>query len=416
MNLKKTFISGSILVITASFIGGAINYLYHLICLKFFNIKDYGTFESLVSLSYLVGVLINSYGLTTTYFISHSKPQHIKKTLSNVKQLTFRIASLASIFLIIIFPILYYFFNINVSITLYLVFVSQIFISFFASNYQSILQGLLKFKELSISSIILSFGKITFTTIFIVIGLKTLGAIGGLTLGLIFQIIFCEFSLKRFHSSTKKITLSLKTNSKFFKFLIFSGITNFCLISLFSTDLLLVKKFFSDQQVGIYSAASVLGRIIFFASSIINIVVFPLFVKNKSKEVFFYSLLYIFIISVSINLTFKLFPQYSLQPLTGSNYFEVMKIIPNFSIFFTLYSFYHLLSQFLLSQKNKALLFPIIITSLLQIILIILNHPNLETIINQSIYSLIPGVLTTSVLTFIKLTPNSVASTVSSHL
>jgi len=416
MNFKKTFISGSILVITASLIGGAINYLYHLVCLKLLNIKDYGTFESLISLSYLTGVLISSFSLTTVYFISHSQPNEIKPTINKIRQLTLKFALLTGLVLIIIFPALYRFFNINISIWLYLIFVIQIFASFFASNYQATLQGLLKFMELSISSLILSFGKIIFTTIFVIIGFKTLGAIGGLTLGLIFQIVFCEFALKKFHNPTKTINLKININSKFFKFLIFSGIINFFLISLFSTDLLLVKKFFPDQQVGIYSAASVLGRIIFFASSLINIVVFPLFIKNKNKQIFFYSLLYILIVSLLVNIIFRVFPQHILLPLTGLNYSEVMKIIPNFSIFFTLYSFYHLLSQFLLSQKNKALLFPVIITSLLQIVLIISNHPDLETIINQSIYSLIPGIVITSMLVFIKLTPNSVASAVSSHL
>jgi O-antigen/teichoic acid export membrane protein len=402
MNLKKTLISGSILVIAASFASSGFNYLYQLVCLKFLNIKDYGVFQSLFSLNYLIGVLISSYGLTIVYFISHSKPNQIKSIINHINNLTFKIAVLFSVFLIIISPIFYKFFNLDISFFLYLVFIIQVFISFFASNYQSILQGLLKFKELSISTLILSIGKIIFTIIFVVIGFKTIGAIGGLIAGAVLQIIFSKLSIQKINKPKSKTDLKLKINHTFLNFLFFSTIVNFCLISLFSTDILLVKKFFSYQEVGIYSAASILGRIIFFASSMINIVVFPLFVKNKNKKIFLYSFIYLVITSLFVNLIFKFFPQYSILPLTNQNYSAVINIIPSFCVFFTIYSLYSLICQFLLSQKNRLLVFPVVISFLLQIILISLNHQNLIEIINQSIYSLIPGLLITIYLLFTK--------------
>jgi O-antigen/teichoic acid export membrane protein len=399
MNFKNKIFSGSILVVFALFFSSVLNYLYHLICLKFLNIEDYGTFESLVSLSYIIGVLISSINLTTTYLISHSKQNEISSTISEIKKIINKTSLITGIILVLSFPAVYFYFNIRISLFLYIIYIIQTLFSFYASNFQSILQGLLKFKEVSISTIILSILKIVFTLVFVIIGFKTMGALAGFIIGLIFQIIFCRYSLRKFWYSSKKTIL--KINNDFVKYLTYTTIVNLCLTSLYSTDLLLIKKYFISSQVGIYSAGSILGRIIFFASSMINIVVFPLFVKNKNKKIFLYSFIYLFITILMVNLIFNIFPQYIIKPLTGLNYNEVLKILPSFSIFFTIYSVFFLISQYLLSQKNIKLLYATIISFILQIVLININHSGLISVINQSIYSLIPGIIISIYLIFI---------------
>lgn len=56
-----------------------------------------------------------------------------------------------------------------------------------------------------------------------------------------------------------------------------------CVIALTNGDILLVKAYFDDTQAGLYSSASVIGKIAMYVSTAIVATLFPMVVEKHQK-------------------------------------------------------------------------------------------------------------------------------------
>jgi len=74
----------------------------------------------------------------------------------------------------------------------------------------------------------------------------------------------------------------------------------FCLSSFISTDVILVKHFFSPVQAGLYGGMSLIGKVIFYFTAPIPTVMFPLLIKRHAKNQSFNRLFYLSLFLVLI--------------------------------------------------------------------------------------------------------------------
>ena len=160
--------------------------------------------------------------------------------------------------------------------------------------------------------------------------------------------------------------------------------------SIYSSDVILVKHFFSPHEAGIYASLSTLGKIILFAAGPISGVMFPIISKRKSrgenfKKIFLYSFVATFLFGVTICILYLLFPQFAIRLLFGSAYLEASNLLIWFGVFIGLFTLSSLLINFSLSLgKTGVVIFPLI-ASIAQIVLILLFHTNLYTIVLISV-------------------------------
>ncbi|MBI5614063.1 hypothetical protein HY947_04015 [Candidatus Gottesmanbacteria bacterium] len=205
--------------------------------------------------------------------------------------------------------------------------------------------------------------------------------------GFLFSCIPLRFVLK---TKASKVEVSKKSA------LSYSVPTFFAIIAIsaiYSQDVILVKHYFSAHISGIYSALSVLGKVIFFASSSIGIVAFPVLAEKKELKkpfvpIFSLSLFCVAGISLAITTIYFLFPSFVVSLLFGHAFDEASMYLGPFGVFLSFFSLsYLLVNMYLALGKTRVWIFACV-ASLLQIALTVMFHEQIgQIILNNTLVS-----------------------------
>src|SRR3989344_1492389 len=385
--LLNPFFTGSFVMIVGSNLVNVLNYVYHFIIGRLLGPANYGELSALFSLIGMLGIIPTSFGLVIVKTISSAKSKEETKGLISWFSKRILYLSLSMFLIVTIFSkSIASFLNIQ---NYFLIIILGVMFLFSLSAFlnRSVLQGLLKFKETVASILAENTIKLFLGIILIFLGFSVAGAIVGVFCATIVGWWITKSALKDYKGIEKEISPDQK---KIFKFALPVLFYSFASASLISTDLLLVKHFFSSYEAGVYAAVSTLGKIIFFGTAPISSVMFPLVSKKNStggdsQKVFLYSLILTVLISVIVVLIYILLPTLSVFVLYGSRYVEAINYLGIYSIFIALYTTASLLVNYFLSlNKTKIVIVPLI-AAFLQAGGIWFYHQNLTEVIMVSI-------------------------------
>lgn len=379
--------SGSAIMVIGSNGVSFINYLYHLVMGRMLGPVGYGELAAIISLIGLLGIIPGSLNLVVIKHISAAQNEEDSAALISWLKTKIFLASLIFSFLVLLVsPFISSFLHIGVS---YLILVSTTFLFGTLSMLnRSILQGLLRFKQMVISLLIENVIKLGVSILLVYLGFQVGGAIAGFVIAVILGWYITNRYL-RYHSKRINIKIDFK---QIFSFTIPVLVQAIALTSLYSSDLILVKHFFSPHDAGIYASLSTLGKIIFFGSGPISAVMFPLVSRKKARgenyrKIFLYSFFATICLSIGILLIYWLYPSLAIKLLFGSKYLEAQNLLVWFGVFMSLFAMSSLLVNYGLSLgKTFTVILPLI-AAILQIILILLFHQTLYLVILVSIFS-----------------------------
>ncbi len=385
--LKNPLFSGSIIMIIGSNAYNALNYLFHLIVGRLLGPPSYGELASLISLGGLLGVIPATASLVIIKYISAARSEdEIAILISWFRRKTLQLSVLVFILLIILSPVIRSFLNIS-----NIFYVSGLAISFLfylpALLNRAILQGLLKFKELVVSILIENCIKLVGSIFLIYLGYR----IGGVMIAIIVSAVFSLYITSYYLKVNSKNKLGVPSDIKaMMKYTFPVIVQSIALTSIYSSDLILVKHFFSPHDAGIYASLSTLGKIIFFGAGPIGAVMFPLVSQKRSKgarcnKEIFYSFLSTLILAIFVLLIYWLFPQFAINLLYGQSFLEAVPLLVWFGIFMTFFTLASLLVSFHLSLGNtKVVLLPAV-AAIAQVTLIWFYHESLFSVIQISL-------------------------------
>ncbi|MGH7246147.1 MAG: oligosaccharide flippase family protein, partial [Candidatus Levyibacteriota bacterium] len=266
--LQHELVSNSFFLFVGSTFANFLAFLFNLFLARVFTSADYGIFASLTSLVTLWA--IPSQFLTTVitkfatgYLSKNEIPKAAKLYKNSFSLLTF------TGFLIVVFFILCQkylagflhvqnvFFILLSGIT-----AGSIYIGVVNTSY---LQSLLKFRYMALGLILSNFAKLLTGIVLILIGFKVVGGLYAVLISYITLIVFYFIPLRHIaFTKTKSISISI---SEIIRFALPTILTVFALSSFTTTDIILVKHFFSPQQAGLYAGVSLIGRVIFYFTS-----------------------------------------------------------------------------------------------------------------------------------------------------
>lgn len=385
--IKNPLFSGSAIMIVGSNSASALNYLYHLIAGRLLGPSFYGELASLISVIGLFGIIPSALSLVIVKQISSAKNEAQVNSLIGWFKTKMFTASLVFSFLILISsPFISSFLKIHKISYLMLVSLSFLF-SLQALFNRSILQGLLKFKEMVISILVENASKLLVSTLLILFGLAVNGAILAFVIASFLGFLLTNHYIriknkKRFHTVTNLKPMLILTVPVL--------IQSISTTSIYSSDVVLVKHFFSSHEAGIYASLSTLGKIIFFGAGPISTVMFPLVSRQSAKgenykKVLIYSLIATAVFATAVCFFYWFAPKFAINLLFGSSYLEAYKLLIWFGIFMSLFTLSFLLINFGISLgKNGIVIFPLVF-ALMQIILIYLLHKTLFMVVVISI-------------------------------
>ncbi len=394
--INHPLISGSVIVFGGTLFANLFHFIFNLFMSRTLSVSDYGTLASLVSVILLFALIADSFIPTIVHF---SSLYFAKKELGIVSSIFFEVSKF-SFFIGILIVVTFLIFQGSISeflkihnASLILLLSLTIFLSFFYSVNRAMVQSMLSFKYLSFLGILGAFIKVTLGISFVKMGFGVTGAIWAFLISFFVPYVASFIPLK-FVFLNKKNDSVINFNT----LIKYGGPATLSILGLtflITSDIILVKHFFSVKDAGIYAGLSLIGRVIYFFSAPIGLVMFPLIVQRhakqeKYKNIFFLSIALVSLASLFITIFYYLFPEFVIRLfLKREEYLVTKQILWIFGIYISLYSVASVVTNFFLSTKKTKIFIPILFISIMQVILISLIHDSFMHVILISMFCIV---------------------------
>lgn len=383
---NNDLIRGSFVLFTGSMSGNILAYVYNVVIGRMIGPTDYGTFSSLVAIMYIIGVFSSTLSLLVAKFSAEAQSHQADDVVYSVFKYTTKkfllIGLLTFLLSVAIAPLIDSFLKIG-SVVPVIILNASLLVLFLLAINRGVLQGMLKFFSFSFNVNLEILLKIIISALFIYLGLKINGAVLGLTLGVLIAYFLSFISLGKIFKNSREVPIDTHLLKKyaFPLFISFLGMT-----LLYTIDVILAKHYLNSYDAGIYSALSLFGKIIFFASGTIGFAMFPMAAeKNANGQKHFYllrdAIIIVLLISMAILGLYLFIPEVIIKLLLGSEFLEVARFLVPFGIMMVFYSLVNLLVNYYLSINNTRIAYLPIVFSLILVILMVLFHGSLAQII-----------------------------------
>lgn len=361
------------------------SYIYHLLMGRLLGPVGYGELSSLLSIFYIFTIPLNVGQLVLVKFISAFKATG---EIGQAKSLFLKVTKTAVIVclgmlpvIILISPMVTSYLQIktpSMFVLIYLIFIFSLLTVIMAS----VLQGYQKFVWVSVLGagailikLFLSIPAVEFQVIGVLIAILISGVIAYVLNFIPLGFMFKAKSLPMKLTKREAVTFAVPT------LLVTLGMT-----SIYSTDMILVRHYFSALDAGVYASLAVMGKIVFYATSVLGAVFYPVLSERHAKgentsAIIRIGLLAVTVISSGITFLYFLFPNFIIKMLFGASYLGGAPYLGIFGIFLVLYSIGNMFTvTFLATGKTTMWIVPVV-CALLQIIGISVFHQSILTVI-----------------------------------
>jgi O-antigen/teichoic acid export membrane protein len=391
--IKHELISGTFYVFVGGMFANVFAFLLNLVLARRLSYADYGSFASLSAIITLAAILAGSLNTIIVRFVaeyfSKSEDDKLKLFYKKTLMVFVILSAVISLLFIVLSPVIKTFLNIDN--IWYIVLVGIGISAFYLQSVNlAFLQGLMKFKMISFLSAVGSLIKLLVGVILVLLGFKVFSgllailimSIGVFVVGLIpLRFLLAKQKIENVHVPIKEI----------FKYSLPSFVTVLFLTAFTSTDLILLKHFFNSHDAGFYAGLSLIGKVIFYFTGPIPMVMFPLLVKRYHKgesfhKLFYLALFLVLLPSMAITGFYFLYPKFVIDLfLGGRDYLTIAPYLGFFGIYLTVFSMLYVCVNFFLSINKTRIVVPVSLAAIAQIILIYMFHNNFYEVINVSI-------------------------------
>ncbi|MBL7059191.1 oligosaccharide flippase family protein [Candidatus Pacearchaeota archaeon] len=343
--------------------------------------EDYGILAVLFSFMYIFSVPSEAIQNIITAYTSR---YNLNKEYGKIKYILYKSLSkslYASFILFVLFIPLSFFFSLFLEIDFSLFLIIGILIFFFLSSpvLRGALQGQKEFFNLGWSVLIEGIIKLVLGLLLVLMGWKVYGSIFAVILSVAVSFFITFFLIK----DILKKNIEEVNFKGIYTYSMPYFVCSLSIVLFYSIDVIFAKRFFESDVAGMYSVASILGKIVFFGTIGISKAMFPLTSENPEKKrsglsLFWKSSIILLLISIPLLVLYLLFPSFIISFLFGKEYVGVSNILFIVGLSLTLLSFTNLRILYGLSKDRiKNLSFTFFFFVFIEILLFSLFHNNL---------------------------------------
>jgi len=361
---------------------------------------QYGEFLSYLSLTNLLAIPTGTIANVVTKFVSDYKG---KGDTTSINQFFYYLLKLISPIVLILGTLLIVLSNplagvFKANSIAFIVLGISVYISLFQTIINSYIIAFQKFVFQTIIGFVGTLSTIVLAIIFIKLGLGATGAILGQILAGALTSIILFLSIRQ--SIYPKIKWNKKNKFNLKGFTGYSFIYALGAASLISTDVLMVRAFFDSHTSGLYSALSILGRMILFGLTPLSALVLPIAAHRHAQKS---STISIFVKLGSVILffgtigagVFSLFPGLIIKLLSGSAYLEAAPLLSYFAFSMAFLAFSLFIISYLMgTNRPQANLFLLIAT---------LAQPAMILFLRNSLSNIVQGNFILQLILFLSL-------------
>ena len=358
--------------------------LFHFFMGRFLGPENYGILGTIFSMFYITLVIVFVIQTTITHFVAsyHTKNEEdkINVLLRDSLKRVLVISIVISIILLIASPFISRFLSIPLKYILLMI--PLLIFSFLLPVNRGIMQGLEWFKKLGINMTIEGIVKLLFGVILVYFGLQVSGAIMALILSYVIPF-FLSFIIIKKYLPKKFIEID---NKSIYNYTLPVTLALFLFTGFYTVDVLLVKHFFSETQAGLYVALSFMGKIIFFGTQSISLVMFPKSVANASlnkisTKIANKAMILVGILGGAGVITYLILPKLAILILYGKQYLPVSNVLGVYGLVMLLFSLSYVLMFYNLSLKRFSFNYILAAFLIIESIILYFYHINITQIV-----------------------------------
>ena len=367
--------------------GGILGYLFQIIMGRMLSVAEYGIFSALMAMIVVIGAPMTTLSMIISRRVSTYRSEQDNGKLGYLFYWINRKLLLIAVVLIVlvVFNIkpLQNFLLIEKSAHLYLLLIILL-IAFPQAVNNAYLQGLQYFKWLSVSGVLATLLKIIIAVILIYFGLGVAGALGGVIFST-FIILILTYVVLRPSLSKNNASIS-NTTHLLFKSAMPVLLANVAFAVMTQIDMVLVKYYFSEQEVGIYAAASILGKAVMYLPGGIAMALFPMVAENhasgkSSAHLMFQAVGVTALLSLTGALFYYFFADSIIVLLYGNDYKEAANVLKYFGFAILPMALIMVAEHFLIAMGRVLFAYLFMVVAPLQLIAIYYYHDTLLDIV-----------------------------------
>lgn len=378
---KDELARSSIIMFVASTFAGFLSYLYQIYMGRALGPEEYSVFGALFAIFYMIGIIAQTLSTTATNFVS--------KFIGEGKQIGFflsgslkRMALLGFIFSVIFIGAssgLVSFLRLA-DINSVLALAPTLFLTWISPINGGALRGVKRFMALGFVNVSNAFFKLVFGVLLVALGFGVAGALTGVAVGMLIALIISFFFLKPYFMPGNLYEKDFRFSS-FYSYSLPVMLAMLCYSVPSNLDVVLAKYFFSAQDAGIYTSASVLGKIIFFFPAGIYAVMFPMIAERHARgenttKILKKSLFFTAVLSGSVAVGYLLFPQIAVG-VFGTGYGAALPLVGPYGFAMFFFSLTSILMYYHLALKNLGYVALFAGFTLLEIFMVMAFHSSI---------------------------------------
>ncbi len=375
---KDELARSSIIMFAATTFAGFLSYLYQVYMGRALGPEEYSVFGALFAIFYMIGIIAQTLSTSATNFVSKftGEGKQIGFFLSGSLKRMALLGLIVSVMFIGVSSGLVSFLRLA-DINPVLALVPVLFLTWISPINGGALRGVKRFKALGFVNVSSAFFKLVFGVLLVALGFGVAGALTGVAIGMLIALIISFVFLKPYF-------LPKNSYERDFRFTSFYSYSMPVLLAMLAYsvpanfDVVLAKYFFSSQDAGLYTSASVLGKIIFFFPAGIYAVMFPLIAEKHARgenttNVLRKSLLYTAVLSGSVAMGYLMFPQIAVK-VFGAGYGAALPLVAPYGFAMFFFSLTTILMYYHLALKNLGYVVLFAVFTVLEIITLALFH------------------------------------------
>ncbi len=385
---NNPLISGSTVILVGSFVGNLVNFFFNQQMVSRLPLDQYGVLALILAFVNLPGF---AFSFINLIIVSYTGGMFVKKEMGKVKGFfmtvyTFTLPIIFLLFVLSLFSLTGFksFFHIT-STPLLVIAIVIIVISVFSVINQAFLQAKLSFFYLTSINFLSAVMKFFFTLAAFFLGWGLEGITYGILLAYLIAYILTFIPMTFLRTHAREYHDIHPGN--LFSYSWQSAVSLISLTAFISTDLFLVKHFYSPDQAGLYAGLTFLGRVIFFFSGPIASAMFPIIVQKQEKgekyiNTYWLALILVTGFSIAIAAFYSIFPQFIVSLfLRKSDYLSISYLVGYYALVMVVYTMLSTTVNFYLSIKKTSVWMTLFSGAVVQAILLYLFHQSFSQIV-----------------------------------
>jgi len=392
---ENEFVRHNVIFFMGSLFISALNYLYYPILGRLMSTTDFGETQTLVSLFLQATIFLSVVGNVAVNIVTNERNTALRNRIIYELEYSAMLITLTILAVMVAFiPQLKTFLQFD-QVGPFFVLALALVVSVPGALRGAYLRGTLAFGQLSVAGILGSLTKILFSTAFVLLGFRTLGAIGGLVAAQILALAYSAWQAHRLglHKPPhlklwRKPDLALIRPHLRYALLVL--VVSLVSTTLFSFDIIAVKHYFPPAVAGRYAGIATIARIIYFLTASIATVLLSS-VKLESgaaanRRLLARSDLLQAAIGGGTLLVFTLAPDLITRLLIGARYVDVAYLLPKLSLALFILAFVNLLFNYDLALRRTSTALVSILGAVAMGIFVAMHHASLGAVVDSLVW------------------------------